>query len=154
MNKNSIIVTVLVAVVVAGVAFFAGMTFQKSKQGVNMMAQGQFRNGAGRTVAFQGRGGGQQLQGMTPVAGEIISKDENSLTVKLPDGSSKIVIVSDSSKINKTSEGSVDDLKTGESITVFGKSNSDGSVTAQNISLGNMMFRMGERPVTSVTPAK
>jgi hypothetical protein len=92
---------------------------------------------------FQGRGVGSS-QGIMPVSGEIISQDDTSITVKLQDGSSKIVILSGNTNINKSSEGSKSDLKTGERVTAFGTTNSDGSITAQNVSIGgNMMFRGG-----------
>ena len=57
------------------------------------------------------------------------------MTVKLQDGGSKIVILTDSTAINKSAEGSREDLKIGGKVGVFGTENSDGSVTAQNIQL-------------------
>lgn len=77
----------------------------------------------------------RERTGFRPVVGEIISKDDKSVTVKLQDGGSKIVLFSDGTSINKVSEGSKDDLKTGEQVGIFGTENSDGSVTAQNIQL-------------------
>lgn len=136
------IMTIIVALVVGGVGFFGGMQYQKTQ--ASGPIQGQFRgpNGSGTPGGFQGRGGNGQ--GMTPVSGEIISQDDTSITVKMQDGSSKIVILSDDTNINKSSEGSKSDLKTGETVTAFGSTNSDGSITAQNISIGgNMMFRGG-----------
>ena len=41
--------------------------------------------------------------------------------------------------INKASTGSKKDLKTGIRVVVFGIENSDGSITAQNISLGQFL---------------
>lgn len=140
--KNPMILTSIVALVVGGVAFFGGMQYQKT-QSISPM-QGQFRgpNGNGPQGGFPGRSGNGQ--GMMPVSGEIISLDDTSITVKMQDGSSKIVILSDETNINKSSEGSQSDLQTGETVTAFGTTNSDGSLTAQNVSLGgNMMFRGG-----------
>lgn len=140
--KNPMIMTIIVALIVGGAAFFGGMQYQKTQSSSPM--QGQFRgpNGGGQQGVFQGGSGNRQ--GMTPVSGEIISQDDASITVKMQDGSSKIVILSDDTSINKSSEGSKSDLKTGETITAFGTSNSDGSITAQNVSIGgNMMFRSG-----------
>ncbi len=81
-------------------------------------------------------GGGQVL-------GEITSVDDKSITVKNQDGSSKIVILSDKTEINKASEAAKTDLKIGEKVSAFGTTNSDGSVTAQNIQLN---------PITRITP--
>lgn len=131
------IMTVIVALVVGGAAFFGGMQYQKTQ--ISGPMQGQFRGQNGGT---QGGllGGSGNRQGMMPVSGEIISLDDTSITVKMQDGSSKIVILSDDTNINKSSEGVKSDLKTGETVTAFGTTNSDGSITAQNISIGGGMF--------------
>lgn len=70
-----------------------------------------------------------------PTAGEIIGADEKSITVKLQDGSSKIVLLSEKTQINKAEKATKEDLKKGEKVAVFGTENPDGSVTAQNIQL-------------------
>ena len=59
------------------------------------------------------------------------------------DGSSKIVNLTSQTTISKTTTGSATDLKSGETVTAIGTTNSDGSVTAQNVLVGNggMMFR-------------
>ncbi len=129
MNKNLIIVIVLVIVVGVG-GFFGGIQYQKSQRTLRagqFGGQGQFANRAGQ-------------QSGRPVTGSIISSDDASITVKLADGSNKIVILSGSTVVNKQTIGSKSDLKTGERVLVMGKDNSDGSVTADSISL-NTMFR-------------
>lgn len=128
-NQNLIIVILVIAVALGG-GFFAGMKYQESKR-----PQGRFGN------FQQGQGGqSQQRQGFRPVNGEIISVDDKSITVKLPDNSSKIILLTDTTAINKSTEGSREDLKTGEMVAAFGTENSDGSVTAANIQL-NPQFR-------------
>jgi len=134
MNKN-LIITIVIAVLVGGVGFFAGMKYQQSKQ---RAFSRQLFPGAGQTGERQGVG--VNRQGFRAVNGEIISADEKSITVKLPDGSSKIVIVSESTQINKAEQASKEDLKVGEKVAVFGQGNSDGSFTAQNIQI-NPVFR-------------
>jgi hypothetical protein len=141
--KNNAIVTILVAALVGGGGFYAGMKYQASKQQTGFFTQGgnfagrSGGNGAGGArQGFTGRGG---AAGMRPVSGEILSSDDKSMTVKLPDGSTKIVLFSDSTPINKAAAGTKTDLKTGERVAVFGTANSDGSVTAQNIQLNPQM---------------
>jgi cytochrome c biogenesis protein ResB len=134
-NKNNIIVTIMVALLVGGLAFYGGMQYQRMQRG-NFAGQMANRNNGG----FQGNR--MFANGNRPVSGEIISQDDNSITVKMPDGSTKIVIISDKTTINKASAGAKTDLKTGERVTAFGTANSDGSMTAQNVSIGgSMMFR-------------
>jgi len=125
-SLNIIIVVALVAIF-AGAGFFAGTKFQQ-RTFTRMIGQ-----------RFQGQGQGQarngQRTGFRPVTGEIISNDGTSITVKLDDGSSKIVMLSDKTAINKASAATKEDLVTGEKVMVIGQENSDGSVTAQDIQL-------------------
>ncbi len=143
--KNNLLITVVLAVLVGAGAFFAGMQYQKSQ--VTGFAQGgQFRSGmTGQGQLGQSSQGRRVFQnnGSRPVNGEIISADSKSVTVKLTDGSTKIIILSSTTAINKASQVNPSDLKTGERIVVFGTENSDGSVTAQNISIGNTLFSGG-----------
>jgi len=128
-SATTIIAVAVVVILVAVGAFFGGIKYQQSKSP-------RFGN-------FQGARSGQQAQGnqgARPVNGEIISQDEKSITVKLQDGSSKIVLVGDGTTINKSAEGPKSDLTVGEKVAVFGTQNTDGSVTAQNIQL-NPQFR-------------
>ena len=141
-----IYVLILVIVFAAG-GFYGGMQYQKSQRasfamGAYGAAGGQFgRRAGGMGGNFQAGG---SAQAMRPVSGEIVSQDSKSVTVKMADGSSKIVNLSDQTKINKASTGSMADLKSGTKVSVFGTTNSDGSVTAQMVSIGgNMMFRGG-----------
>ncbi|MBU6390371.1 hypothetical protein KGQ31_02390, partial [Patescibacteria group bacterium] len=66
-------------------------------------------------------------------AGDIIAEDNQSVTLRLRDGSSLIVFYSPSTKVMKSTEGSMTDLVTGASIMIQGTQNSDGSITAQSI---------------------
>lgn len=134
MNKNIMMMGV-VTIVVAGAAFFGGMQYQKTQ--ASTMGR-QFVMSAG------GTGGNrmmQQGQGMRPISGEILSQDDTSITVKMQDGSTKIIILSAKTTINKTTPGTKADLKKGENITTFGSTNADGSVTAQNVAIGRVMIR-------------
>ena len=134
--KKGLIVTIVVAVLFGIGGFFAGIKYQQSKQ---RAFPRQLFPSAGQMGGRQG--GGATRQGFRAVNGEIISADEKSITVKLQDGSSKIVIVSETTQINKAEQASKGDLKVGEKVAVFGQENSDGSVTAQNIQINPLMRR-------------
>lgn len=127
--KNSMIITIIVVLMVGGAAFFGGMKYQETKASSNF--RGQFQGNR------QGSGNGQGRLGNMAgaVVGEIISQDDKSITVKLDDGSSKIVLLSNNVTVSKTDTGSKSDLKIGGKVGVFGTTNSDGTVTAQNIQL-------------------
>lgn len=147
------IIIVIAVVLVGAVAFFGGMKYQRGK--VSMMA-GRFAGANGLAGARGGQGGpgGQNRfgQGIRPINGEILSVDDKSMTVKMMDGSTKIVVLSETTSINKAAEAVKTDLKTGEKVAVFGAQNPDGSVTAQSIQLNPMARMMGGNATPSATP--
>lgn len=135
----------VVVLLVGGVSFYGGTKYQQSKTpsrsgDVAFGGAGQFRGGAGG-----GNGGGAGFAGARGgagggmVNGDILSKDDKSVTVKLRDGGSKIVFFSLTTRIGKTTDGIVSDLEVGKQITVTGATNSDGSVTAQMIQIRALM---------------
>jgi hypothetical protein len=136
--KNSVIITVIIAIVVGGLAFFGGMKYAQSQRRSSFA--GQFGGGAG------GRTGGAGGNGVRGVTGDIIASDANSITVKMTDGSSRIVLLSSTTSINKAAQATVDDLKTGEKVAVFGQTNTDGSVTAQSVQINPIMRIGGGNP--------
>ena len=69
------------------------------------------------------------------VTGKIISKDNQSITVKLWDGGSKIIFYSEDTEIGKFVNGISDDIEVGKSVLINGKANEDGSITAALIQL-------------------
>lgn len=140
------IYVVILVVVIAAAAFWGGVTYQKSKTPSFAGARAGANGGYGRRFGSSGAGGGfggaSGASGMMPVSGQIVSNGNNTITVKLSDGSSKIVDLTSKTKINKTTQGTVSDLTTGQQVTAFGSTNSDGSITAQAVNLGNSMFRI------------
>ncbi|MCL4384310.1 DUF5666 domain-containing protein [Patescibacteria group bacterium] len=121
MNKN--IVLAVVAIIGLALGFGGGMQYQKSRQTSNTVLNGGFRRGNGSGNGFR------------PVLGSIISADNNSITVKMSDGSSKIVLLAGNTTIGKNTKASQQDLTVGQTVQVIGTNNSDGSVTAQLIQL-------------------
>ncbi len=130
--------TIIIAVVIGVLGFFGGMKYQQTKtsafnRGFGMMQGGeQNSNGARRQF---GTGASGARMGFRPVSGEIISSDEASITVKLDDGSSKIVMFSNSTAINKAESATQSELMKGTKVMIFGRENTDGTVDAQNIQL-------------------
>lgn len=151
---KKIIPIIIVLVIVGGGAFYAGMKYGQSNpstgSGQGGFSQADFQNlrnlspeerqqrlqelGANLDSAFRGMRGGDRM-GINSIAGEIIAKDAESITVKLPDGGSKIVFYSDTAQVNKFVSGTPDDLEIGKSVTINGKANQDGSITAESIQL-------------------
>jgi hypothetical protein len=128
--KNKMLITAILIAVVGVGAFWAGMQYQNSKLPAKFNGQNMRAMKYGQGLPGQG-----QPEGMEAVRGEILSVNDNSLTVKLLDDSSKIVLISENTEINKASEASSSDLLTGEPVMIFGKTNSDGSISAAQIQL-------------------
>lgn len=148
MKQNMIVIVILAAIVAGGAGFFAGTKYQQNKRGqfFAQMGNGQ-RNGNQLGMMRQGNGG---RNGFRPVAGEVIKSDDSSITVKMPDGSTKIILVTPNTTVNKAEKGSKTDIIQGTQVAVFGQENTDGSVTAQNIQINPI--RMGVD--TTPTPTK
>lgn len=121
MNKKLLITAVVVLIVAGGAGFYGGMKYQQSK------------TPAGRQAGLSRQFGNNNS--FRPVNGQILSAGNNTITVKLSDGSSKVVILTSSTQINKAAQGTAADLQVGSTVAVIGLANSDGSVTAQSVQL-------------------
>ncbi|KKU48460.1 hypothetical protein A3H10_00675 [Candidatus Uhrbacteria bacterium RIFCSPLOWO2_12_FULL_46_10] len=150
---NKILITGAVLIIIGGGAFYGGMRYAESKRpqgrGVgasqnlqNMSAEQrqqmiqQFRNGSPN--------GRRDVAGGEFINGEIIGKDDQSVTIKLRDGGSKIIFLSGSTNIGKTVEGSAGDLEVGKQVMVNGTANSDGSITAESIQIRSLLPVQGQ----------
>jgi len=132
---KKIALPLLVVLVVGTGTFYLGISYQKSRAVSLMGPRGQFGNAQGPGGADGLARRFNQEQGR-PFAGQIIGKDEASITIKLRDGSSKIVMLPDKATIRKFTTGSQEDLKQGEQVFVTGEENSDGSITANVVQIG------------------
>lgn len=147
MKNNKLIIAILILVVGAGAGFFGGMKYrdyQISKQRATFAGGNFQRNGTTGATGAGARMGGTAARGS--VNGSIISADDKSITVKLADGSSRIVLLSDTTQINQATAATKADLKVGTTVAVFGQTNSDGSVTAQSIQLNPVVRVPGASP--------
>jgi hypothetical protein len=130
MEKNKKIYYIVGLVLVVVLAFYFGTLVNKSKGN-------SFSKNRGSQVGIQQNGinsmqkGQKNFGGM--VAGEILSMDDKSITLKNRDGGSRIILLSSSTTIQKSVVGVLSDLKVGEQISVLGKSDVGGSITAQSI---------------------
>jgi len=143
MNNKYVAMVVVALVVVGGGSFYGGIQYDKSVTvQARTAARTQFggnNNGGKNDQGGQGqtRGGmmgGRGQNGGGFITGEILSKDDKSLTIKTPDGGSTIVYFSATVNVRKANIGSLTDLSLGQQVTVNGRSSSDGSVVADTIS--------------------
>jgi len=103
--------------------------------------QGQ-RQGQGQgqpQAQNQGQGQGQpqwqnQGQGSRPLSGSVVSVEGDTLTLKNQQGNTTKVILT-GAKIETTIDGTISDLKAGETVIVTGQQGPDGSFTAADIQI-------------------
>lgn len=144
--KKNIITILLISVLVGAASFYGGIKYSSAKNPQRNFpgnGAGFQRNGANGLGVRQG--GGRMGGGF--VNGEIIKKDDTSITVKLPDGGSKIVYISDKTTVGKFVDGTKDDMEIGKNVMINGSTNEDGSVVAQSVQIRTDMPKV-ETPKT------
>ncbi|MFH1244764.1 MAG: DUF5666 domain-containing protein [bacterium] len=134
-NNNLIVGCLATAAIAGGVGFWGGKMYNQNQRG-GRFEQMENRNGnrgpSGSGLPNAGFRGGMLI-------GEVMSKDDKSITVKMPDGSSKIVILSSSTVYRTATDTTKDQLEVGKNIAVQGMQNADGSTTATSIELNPVM---------------
>jgi hypothetical protein len=146
MKNTKVIVPIILVLVGLGAGFFGGIqyrNYQINKARSTFAAGGT--NGAQRFIGGRGTGQNGMMRGGA-VTGSILSMDSTSMTVKLADGTTKIVLFGGSTTYENTVTAQASDLKVGGDVAVFGTANSDGSVTATNIQINPQFGR-------SITPS-
>jgi len=126
----------ILGVILVGVgSFYGGMTYAKSATSFPTDFAGGPGNFPGGVGNAAGRMGGGMRSGGGFASGEVLSVDDQSVTVKLPDGGSKIVFFSNSTEITKSVTGAASDVSVGGQVISTGTTNADGSITATTIQI-------------------
>jgi hypothetical protein len=127
MTQKQISVILVGAAVLASVAFYTGTKYATASPNPSLASGGMNRFGSSASGARRGMMGGGIL------VGDILNLDQQTLTLKLRDGGSRIVFLSNSTPVLKTASGTVADLQIGQPVSITGRTNSDGSVNADLI---------------------
>jgi hypothetical protein len=149
MKKTLPLIIAIIIVVGAG-AFYGGMKYDQSKNGLSSLKnianlpsdqRRQKLQELGLTTMFGGGGarggnaGARAGNGGGFSGGQIIAKDNNSITVKSQTGGSQIVFLGASTQITKSTSGKPGDLTSGQNVRVTGATNADGSMTANMVQI-------------------
>ncbi|MFH0873348.1 MAG: hypothetical protein V1846_00705 [Candidatus Komeilibacteria bacterium] len=134
-NKKTLPIFIVVLLVVAGASFYGGMLYGKSTTGPggnfpNLTAEQRAAMGNGQFGANRAAGNGTGL-----ASGDVLAKDDKSITLKLRDGGSKTILLSSSTETQKMATVSADEVTVGTAISVVGTTNSDGSISAKTIQI-------------------
>jgi len=129
--KKNIGLMIGAIVLISGITFFAGFLYGQKKKTATI----RFNPPSAQGRNFQGNNGNTRQNGAGFINGEILNSGDNSLTIKLIDGGSKIILLSASTTVNKMAAGTLADLAIGTDVSVIGKTNSDGSVSATAIQI-------------------
>jgi hypothetical protein len=138
-NKKAVCIIIAAAMILVYVSYSAG--YQKGKKITFSQGPGSGFSGAN---SMRNRGAGI-------INGDVTSKDETSMTVRGRDGSSKIVLYSGTTQIMKSTTGTSSDVAVGTQVMIQGKTNSDGSITAQSIQIRPEMPKITQPSTTPVT---
>lgn len=131
---KKIIIIIIAIVFIGSGSFYGGMKYGTNKATTNIQNMRQVR---GQQFVSGGAGGPRSGQGSGEgfTAGEIISKDDKSITIKLRDGGSKIIFLTTTTPVTKSATGSMEDLSAGTQVVITGKANPDGSLSAESIQI-------------------
>lgn len=157
------ILPVSLSVLCLAIGFSFGILFQKHRLTSSFTARGgQFqmeantgnrtgnRNNSSTTSTGTGAGNGTGLRdgsGNNSIFGEITKMDDSSITIKTTDGSSKIILLSDSTSINQSVTAAKTDLTVGTQVKVDGTTDSNtGSVTGKSIEINPSMVNQNNPP--------
>lgn len=142
MSKKNILIIALSFFIGIGVGVYGGTVYQKKQVTSQNLSRGENGGNFQRGTSGQQRTPGQAGQRMNQNGnggafenGEVISKDDKSITIKTRDGGSKIIYFSNSTTVGKTVDGSITDLNIGNQVMVNGKNDSSGMITAENIQI-------------------
>lgn len=126
---------IIIVIVVAGIAFYAGMKYGAGQAASGVTALRGNAQGVGNLFS---RGNFTGSNGL--VSGQVLSLEPQGFTVKLRDGSSRIILAASSTAVMKSVAGALSDIASGVEVTVIGTANSDGSLTAQSVQIRPTQF--------------
>lgn len=119
---------VAVAALVGGIFWGRGMAAGGNRQftngGFSSSTRGGFRAGSSGSI----------------FAGQVSAISGSDITLQLQNGNSEVVLFSSSTPVTEPTNVSISKVTTGSNIVVMGTENSDGSVTASSIEIGNGGF--------------
>ena len=136
MNTKTIAIFLVIILAVGGSSFYGGMKYSQSQTASKFASRGNGNFQPGAMNNTTGTKNGTRANGNDGmIAGEITAKDDQSITVKSRDGSSKIIFISNATETLKQASGSLSDLAAGGQVSVTGSTDASGNITAKSIQI-------------------
>lgn len=135
-SQNIVIACAVTAIVTGGAGFWGGTRYSGERRTMMRVQNTEGRPYGNRVT----QGGPSAPMGQRSTAGEVTAKDDKSITVKMNDGSSRMIILSDKTTYRTSEESSLDVITVGTKVAVFGESSNDGSMTAASIEINPQMM--------------
>ncbi len=153
------ILPVSLSIVFLVVGFGFGVLFQKNQlksSTSNRTSQFQMGQGATNRTGTRNNQTGQGTQngvnlrngaGSGATFGEVTKIDDASITIKTADGSSKIILISNTTTFNKSTSAAKTDLTVGTQVRIEGTTDSNtGSVTGKTVEINPAMPNQTKAP--------
>lgn len=137
MDRKMIVAVLITAIVFGAVGFGGGMMI--GKKSASPGVSGRMMGANGTPGGFPGQdaqsGGGNFSTGNVAV-GKVTDKDDKSFTLKLADGSTRVVYYSSSTTFSKTETVTAGDVSVDTTVSAMGTATSGGDLTATRVTIG------------------
>ncbi len=135
-NKKSFIVATIFVLFFSLISFYAGYKYSQGRKSVMNFGPGTERGGLAQGDSMITRQGERQGNiNQNQVIGEIIKKDDNSITVKTGDASSVIIYLKEDIFVGKMAEVGKSELLEGNNVLILGSKGADSSFIAESIQI-------------------
>lgn len=137
MKKNILLVLIATVFIICS-SFYAGVRYEKNvKIPFESRLTAGLSNIRNQSVSAP-RALGNRFQRDAEggnISGKVVSNENNTVTVQLQNGGTKLVIVPLSAVVTKSNVVKISDITNDQYVMVSGKINTDGSITAQSIQI-------------------
>ncbi|KKQ59993.1 MAG: hypothetical protein US82_C0047G0003 [Parcubacteria group bacterium GW2011_GWC1_38_22] len=134
MKKQILITTVIVIIVGVGM-FFVGRKFEVQRSAQFVQKENISLDNPVQSQQPQDNVVQSQQSGRPNATGEIVTKDDGNIIIKLRDGSTKKIIVTEVTTAKKIDTINITELNVGQQISATGKNSEDGDFQAQNVTI-------------------
>jgi hypothetical protein len=140
-KKVSLVLNIILISVALIIGFGIGILVQRSHSPFSQTRakNGQFqmgdRDSNSKTIGNNQGSLNGGPSGQNNASGEVTKIDDSSITIKTPNGGSKLIMISDSTTYKQLADSDKSKLQVGSQVIIDGESNSDGSITGKTISI-------------------